>query len=126
MLTDGARADSVPNLEIETGEVVGAGHASATGRFDDEQLFYLMARGIPEAEARKLVVRGFFAELLAKIPVEELRERLGAPSRPGWSRRAPDVIVDATFIQVCSAADVPTGTVVAAEVNGTADRARAR
>ncbi|MEV7229186.1 MULTISPECIES: Fe-S cluster assembly protein SufD [Polymorphospora] len=77
LLTDGARADSVPNLEIETGEVAGAGHASATGRFDDEHLFYLMARGIPEAEARKLVVRGFFAELINKIPVEELRERLG-------------------------------------------------
>ena len=56
--------------------MVGAGHASATGRFDDEQLFYLMARGIPEAAARKLVVRGFFAELLHKIPVESLRERL--------------------------------------------------
>ena len=77
MLTDGCRADSVPNLEIETGEVVSAGHASATGRFDDEQLFYLMARGIPEPEARKLVVRGFFAELINKIPVPELRERLG-------------------------------------------------
>ena len=76
VLTDGARADSVPNLEIETGEVVGAGHASATGRFDDEQLFYLMSRGIPEAQARKLVVRGFFAELLNRIPVESLRERL--------------------------------------------------
>ena len=67
----------MPNLEIETGEVAGAGHASATGRFDDEQLFYLMARGIPEGEARKLVVRGFFAELINKIPSEELRERLG-------------------------------------------------
>ena len=78
ILSDGARADSVPNLEIETGEVVGAGHASATGRFDDEQLFYLMSRGIPEAEARKLVVRGFFADLLARIPVESLRDRLGA------------------------------------------------
>jgi Fe-S cluster assembly protein SufD len=76
VLTDGARADSVPNLEIETGEVVGAGHASATGRFDDEQLFYLMSRGIPQTEARKLVVRGFFAELLGKIPHEQLRERL--------------------------------------------------
>ncbi|MEV1287489.1 Fe-S cluster assembly protein SufD [Micromonospora sp. NPDC049679] len=77
VLSDGARADSVPNLEIETGEVVSAGHASATGRFDDEQLFYLMARGIPEREARKLVVRGFFAELINKIPVEALRDRLG-------------------------------------------------
>jgi Fe-S cluster assembly protein SufD len=77
LLSDGARADSIPNLEIETGEVVSAGHASATGRFDDEQLFYLMARGIPEEEARKLVVGGFFAELINKIPVPELRERLG-------------------------------------------------
>src|SRR3954454_8511525 len=77
VLTDGARVDSVPNLEIETGEIVGAGHASATGRFDDEQLFYLMARGIPAGEARRLVVRGFFAELVNKIPVQELRERLG-------------------------------------------------
>jgi Fe-S cluster assembly protein SufD len=78
VLTDGARADSIPNLEIETGEVIGAGHASATGRFDDEQLFYLMSRGVSETEARKLVVRGFFAELLAKIPVPELHDRLGA------------------------------------------------
>ena len=78
VLSDGARADSVPNLEIETGEVIGAGHASTTGRFDDEQLFYLMARGIPASEARKLVVRGFFAELINKIPIESLRERLGA------------------------------------------------
>src|SRR5262249_26400135 len=77
VLSDGARADSVPNLEIETGEVAGAGHASATGRFDDEQLFYLMARGIPDEVAKKLVVRGFFGELLDKIPVEALRERLG-------------------------------------------------
>jgi Fe-S cluster assembly protein SufD len=76
VLTDGARADSVPNLEIETGEIVGAGHASATGRFDDEQLFYLRARGIPEAQARRLVVRGFFNEIIAKIAVPAVRERL--------------------------------------------------
>jgi Fe-S cluster assembly protein SufD len=76
VLTDGARADSVPNLEIETGEIIGAGHASATGRFDDEQLFYLRARGIPEEQARRLVVRGFFNEIIAKIAVPEIRERL--------------------------------------------------
>jgi Fe-S cluster assembly protein SufD len=76
VLTDGARADSVPNLEIETGDIVGAGHASATGRFDDEQLFYLRARGIPEDQARRLVVRGFFNEIIAKIAVPEIRERL--------------------------------------------------
>ena len=76
VLTDGARVDSVPNLEIETGEIVGAGHASATGRFDDEQLFYLMARGIPEYEARRLVVRGFFAELVQQIGLPDVEERL--------------------------------------------------
>ncbi|KUH65728.1 Fe-S cluster assembly protein SufD [Mycolicibacterium novocastrense] len=76
LLTDGARADSVPNLEIETGEIIGAGHASATGRFDDEQLFYLRARGIPEDQARRLVVRGFFNEIIAKIAVPAVRERL--------------------------------------------------
>ncbi|MFJ7418248.1 Fe-S cluster assembly protein SufD [Streptomyces uncialis] len=76
VLTDGARVDSVPNLEIETGEIVGAGHASATGRFDDEQLFYLMARGIPQQEARRLVVRGFFAELVQQIGLPDVEERL--------------------------------------------------
>jgi len=100
VLTDGARADSVPNLEIETGEVAGAGHASATGRFDDEQLFYLQSRGIPEDEARRLVVRGFFADLVGRIGVPEVADRLldaverelarnmgvvsaGGPGRPG-------------------------------------------
>ncbi|QGV81236.1 Fe-S cluster assembly protein SufD [Streptomyces ficellus] len=78
VLTDGARVDSVPNLEIETGEIAGAGHASATGRFDDEQLFYLMARGIPETEARRLVVRGFFAELVQQIGLPDVEERLMA------------------------------------------------
>jgi Fe-S cluster assembly protein SufD len=76
LLSDGARADSVPNLEIETGEIVGAGHASTTGRFDDEQLFYLMSRGINAADARRLVVRGFFNEIVSEIGVEEIQERL--------------------------------------------------
>jgi Fe-S cluster assembly protein SufD len=76
ILTDGARADSVPNLEIETGEIVGAGHASATGRFDDEQLFYLQTRGIDEDEARRLVVSGFFNDIIGKIGVAEVAEHL--------------------------------------------------
>jgi Fe-S cluster assembly protein SufD len=76
LLTDGARADSVPNLEIETGKIEGAGHASASGRFDDEQLFYLQARGITEIEARRLVVRGFLNEIIQQIDNEEIRERL--------------------------------------------------
>ena len=76
VLTEGARADSIPNLEIENGNIEGAGHASATGRFDDEQLFYLRARGIPETEARRLVVLGFFNEIVAEIGVNEVEERL--------------------------------------------------
>ncbi len=78
VLTDGARADSVPNLEIETGLIAGAGHASATGRFDDQHLFYLMARGIPEDVARRLVVRGFLNEIIQQIKVPAIEERLTA------------------------------------------------
>ncbi|MEC5180685.1 Fe-S cluster assembly protein SufD [Arthrobacter sp. CG_A4] len=78
VLTDGARADSVPNLEIETGLIAGAGHASATGRFDDQHLFYLMARGIPEKVARRLVVRGFLNEIIQQIRVPAIEERLTA------------------------------------------------
>jgi Fe-S cluster assembly protein SufD len=76
LLTDGARADSVPNLEIETGQIQGAGHASASGRFDDEQLFYLQARGIDELEARRLVVRGFLMEIVQQIGISGLEDRL--------------------------------------------------
>jgi Fe-S cluster assembly protein SufD len=78
LLTEEAHADSVPNLEILTGEIVGAGHASASGRLDDEQTFYLQARGIPYEEARRLVIRGFFGELISKIGVPELEERITA------------------------------------------------
>jgi Fe-S cluster assembly protein SufD len=76
LLSDGARADSVPNLEIETGEIVGAGHASTTGRFDDEQLFYLMSRGITLEDARRLVVRGFFNEIVSEIGIDTIQDRL--------------------------------------------------
>lgn len=76
LLTDGARADSVPNLEIETGQIEGAGHASASGRFDDEQLFYLQARGIPEIEAKRLVVKGFLNDVIAQIGNQDLENHL--------------------------------------------------
>ena len=78
VLTDGCRADSVPNLEIETGEIEGAGHSSTTGRFDDIQLFYLRSRGIPEAEARRLVVHGFFNDIIRRIGVPDVEDRLRA------------------------------------------------
>jgi Fe-S cluster assembly protein SufD len=76
VLSDGAHADSVPNLEILTGEVAGAGHASASGRLEDEHLFYLQSRGIPFEEARRLVIRGFFGELIARIGIPELEDRI--------------------------------------------------
>ncbi len=78
VLTDGCHADSVPNLEIETGEIEGAGHASATARFDDEQLFYLRSRGVSEKEARRLVLHGFFHDLIRRVDVPSLEERLAA------------------------------------------------
>ncbi len=76
VLSEGTRADSIPNLEIETGDIAGAGHASATGRFDDEHLFYLRSRGISEEEARKLVVHGFLLEVIQQIDDAETQERL--------------------------------------------------
>jgi Fe-S cluster assembly protein SufD len=76
VLTDGARAESIPNLEIETGDIRGAGHASATGRFDDEQLFYLQSRGISEDEARRLVVVGFLSEIVQRIGIPSLEAEL--------------------------------------------------
>ncbi|OFT85965.1 Fe-S cluster assembly protein SufD [Corynebacterium sp. HMSC29G08] len=76
VLTDGARADAIPNLEIETGQIAGAGHAATVGRFDEEQIFYLRSRGIPEQEATRLIIRGFFNEVLNQIPVESVRDEL--------------------------------------------------
>jgi Fe-S cluster assembly protein SufD len=78
VLTEGTRVDSVPNLEILTGEVVGAGHASASGRLEDQHLFYLMARGIPESEARRLVIRGFFGALIDRIGIPQVADRIAA------------------------------------------------
>jgi Fe-S cluster assembly protein SufD len=76
VLTDGCQADSVPNLEIETGEIEGAGHASATARFDDEQLFYLRSRGVSEKEARRLVVHGFFNDLIRRVGIPSIEDQL--------------------------------------------------
>ncbi|TAL43301.1 MAG: Fe-S cluster assembly protein SufD [Salinibacterium sp.] len=90
MLTDGTRADSIPNLEIETGDILGAGHASATGRFDDEQLFYLQARGITETEARRLVVIGFLSEIVQKVGNPALEARLHAAIETELARSAAE------------------------------------
>jgi Fe-S cluster assembly protein SufD len=89
VLTDGTRVDSVPNLEILTGEIIGAGHASASGRLEDHHLFYLMARGIPFEEARRLVIRGFFGQLIGTIEVPELRERIAEAVEAELTRSLP-------------------------------------
>jgi Fe-S cluster assembly protein SufD len=112
VLTDGARADSVPNLEIETGEIVGAGHASATGRFDDEQLFYLQARGIPENEARRLVVRGFFADVVGRIGIPDLEARLMEKVEAELART---VVVDTAVVDAVDA-DAAAAALAATEV----------
>lgn len=78
LLSEGAQADSIPNLEIETGIIDSGGHASSVGRFDEQQLFYLMARGIPEPVARKLIVRGFLNEIIQKIGIEEVETAVTA------------------------------------------------
>ena len=76
VLTGGARADAIPNLEIQTGEIVGAGHAATVGRFDNEHMFYLMSRGIPDEVARRLIIRGFFSDVIRRVPVEQVRDNL--------------------------------------------------
>jgi Fe-S cluster assembly protein SufD len=93
LLSDGARADSVPNLEIETGEIAGAGHASATGRFDDLQLFYLQSRGIDAEEAQRLVVRGFFADVVERIGLPDLQHRImtAVEARLGFTPAAEEL-----------------------------------
>ena len=123
VLTDGCQADSVPNLEIETGEIVGAGHASATGRFDDEQLFYLRSRGVSEEEARRLVVHGFFNDLIRKIGVPEIEEsltddrrgRAGQERAQGLLGRGRGVMV---FERACALDEVPLDEALGVTIGG--------
>lgn len=75
ILNDGASAETIPFLEIETAEVK-CSHAGAVGRVDDEHLFYLRSRGVPEVEAKQLIVLGFLQEVLEMVALEELREEL--------------------------------------------------
>jgi Fe-S cluster assembly protein SufD len=73
ILSDSAFARSIPNLEIEADDVR-CGHAASVGPVEEEQLFYLMSRGIPRAEAERLIVFGFFNEVLDRITLEEVRQ----------------------------------------------------
>ncbi len=110
VLTDGTRVDSVPNLEILTGEVAGAGHASASGRLDDQQLFYLQARGIPYDAARRMIVRGFLGQLVDKIDVPELRERVLAAIDEELAGRGASGAVGAAKQAARGASDEPEAT----------------
>ena len=74
ILTDGARADSTPFLEIFCSDIK-ASHGSATGQIDARHLFYLEARGIPRAQALRLIVMGFFREVLERFDVPGIEDR---------------------------------------------------
>lgn len=92
LLSQGASASGVPRLEIKANDVR-CGHGTTVGHVDDEERFYLMARGIPADEAERLVVRGYFADVLDRLPIELVRDWLvslldseigdGGPSRFG-------------------------------------------
>ncbi|MDR3152171.1 MAG: SufD family Fe-S cluster assembly protein [Bifidobacteriaceae bacterium] len=75
ILAKGAKAYSVPNLEILQGDIKGAGHASAIGRFDQEQLFYLMSRGLSDKQAKRVLVEGFAIEILENLPLEAQKDK---------------------------------------------------
>jgi Fe-S cluster assembly protein SufD len=74
LLSEQARARSVPNLEILTNDPTRCGHAASVGPVGDDELFYVMSRGIPLEEARRLIVFGFFNEVLDRIDIAEVRD----------------------------------------------------
>ena len=75
ILDRSARADSIPGLEIQADDVR-CTHAAATGQLDEVEIFYLMSRGIPRFEATKMIIKGFFDDVLQRIPFEEVQTRL--------------------------------------------------
>lgn len=72
VLSDRAKADAIPNLEIEANDVK-CGHAASVGPVDEEAIFYLQSRGIPRDEAERLIVTGFFQEVLDRVGIEDVR-----------------------------------------------------
>jgi Fe-S cluster assembly protein SufD len=73
VLSEHAKADSIPNLEIEANDVR-CGHAASVGPVDDDTIFYLQSRGIPRDDAERLIVTGFFQEVLDRVTIDEVRE----------------------------------------------------
>jgi Fe-S cluster assembly protein SufD len=78
LLSEHAKADSIPNLEILSNDPVRCGHAASVGPVDDDQLFYLQSRGIPYEEAQRLIVSGFFQEVLDRVTLPEVRASVEA------------------------------------------------
>jgi Fe-S cluster assembly protein SufD len=78
LLSDHAKAHSVPNLEILTNDPTRCGHAASVGPVSEDEIFYLQSRGIPQDEATRLIVRGFFAEVLDRIDIPEVRDGVEA------------------------------------------------
>jgi Fe-S cluster assembly protein SufD len=85
VLSENAKADSIPNLEIEANDVK-CGHAASVGPVEAETLFYLMSRGIPEKEAERLIVFGFFQEVLDRVTLDEVRDQVSAAIEAELSR----------------------------------------
>jgi Fe-S cluster assembly protein SufD len=78
LLDEGAKADATPVLEIEAFDVLRCGHGATVGPVDEEQLFYMMCRGLPEQDAERMIVEGFFQQVLGNMPGDSVRERVTA------------------------------------------------
>jgi Fe-S cluster assembly protein SufD len=76
LLDEGAKADATPVLEIEAFDVLRCGHGASVGPVDEEQLFYMMCRGLPERDAESMIVEGFFQQVLERVPDESVRDRV--------------------------------------------------
>jgi len=90
MLSKAARADSIPGLEIEADDVR-CTHGATAGQIPEEYIFYLMSRGIGRLDAERMIVQGFFEEVLDRIPVEGVRNKLEAEiaRKLEWSTKLP-------------------------------------
>ncbi|TME37192.1 MAG: Fe-S cluster assembly protein SufD, partial [Chloroflexi bacterium] len=88
LLSDKAGADPIPALEILTSDVARCGHGATAGAIDEEELFYVMSRGMPRLEAEQLLVRGFFNRVVAAIPEPQVRAKVLAALEPRIGRVA--------------------------------------
>lgn len=90
LLSRTARADSIPNLEIGANDILGCTHGATIGKVDEEQVFYLMCRGLSRIEATRLIVEGFVDPIVEKVPIEGLRESLRREIQVRVGEREPD------------------------------------